>query len=132
MAARGVSQRIPAYALYVDPPLGRVGVTEADARASGRKLLVGNRPMTRVGRAVEKDETKGFMKVVADAETSKILGAAILGTGGDEAIHGILDMMNADVPYTVLQRAVPIHPTVSELIPTMLGEMKVVLRSAYP
>ena len=130
--ARGVSQRIPAYALYVDPPLGRVGMTEAEARASGRKLLVGNRPMTRVGRAVEKDETKGFMKVVADAETSKILGAAILGTGGDEAIHGILDMMNADVPYTVLQRAVPIHPTVSELIPTMLGEMKVVLRSAYP
>ncbi len=80
--------------------------------------------MTRVARAVEKDETQGFMKVVVDAETQRILGAAILGTGGDEAIHGILDVINAGVPYTVLQRAVPIHPTVSELIPTMLGEMK--------
>jgi len=124
--ARGVSQRIPAYALYIDPPLGRVGITETEARASGRPLLVGHRPMTRVGRAVEKDETKGFMKVVVDAETSNILGAAILGTGGDEAIHGILDVMNAGIPYTALQRAVPIHPTVSELIPTMLGEMRAV------
>jgi pyruvate/2-oxoglutarate dehydrogenase complex dihydrolipoamide dehydrogenase (E3) component len=125
-AARRVSQRVPAYALYIDPPLGRAGITETEARASGRRLLVGNRPMTRVGRAVEKDETKGFMKVVVDAETSKILGAAILGTGGDEAIHGILDMMNAGIPYPVLQQAVPIHPTVSELIPTMLGEMRAV------
>ena len=122
--ARRVSQRVPAYALYIDPPLGRVGMTETEARASGRPLLVGHRPMTRVGRAVEKDETKGFMKVVVDAETSKILGAAILGTGGDEAIHGILDVMNAGAPYKTLQRAVPIHPTVSELIPTMLGEMR--------
>jgi pyruvate/2-oxoglutarate dehydrogenase complex dihydrolipoamide dehydrogenase (E3) component len=121
---RRVSQRVPAYALYIDPPLGRVGMTEAEARKSGRPLLIGHRPMTRVGRAVEKDETKGFMKVVVDAETRKILGAAILGTGGDEAIHGILDMMNAGVPYTTLQNAMPIHPTVSELIPTMLGEMK--------
>ena len=125
-AARRVSQRIPAYALYIDPPLGRVGMTETEARAGGRKLLIGRRPMTRVGRAVEKDETKGFMKVVVDAETQRILGAAILGTGGDEAIHGILDMMNAGVPYTTLQHAVPIHPTVSELIPTMLGEMTAV------
>ena len=124
--ARGVSQRIPAYALFIDPPLGRVGMTETEARASGRPLLVGHRPMTRVGRAVEKDETKGFMKVVVDAETRRILGAAILGTGGDEAIHGILDVMNAGVPYTTLQQAVPIHPTVSELIPTMLGEMRAV------
>jgi pyruvate/2-oxoglutarate dehydrogenase complex dihydrolipoamide dehydrogenase (E3) component len=124
--ARRVSQRVPAYALYIDPPLGRVGITETEARASGRPLLVGHRPMTRVGHAVEKDETKGFMKVVVDAETSKILGAAILGTGGDEVIHGILDVMNAGVPYTTLQRAVPIHPTVSELIPTMLGEMRAV------
>jgi pyruvate/2-oxoglutarate dehydrogenase complex dihydrolipoamide dehydrogenase (E3) component len=123
---RRVSQRIPAYALFIDPPLGRVGVTETEARASGRKLLVGSRPMTRVGRAVEKDETKGFMKVVVDAETRKILGAAILGSGGDEAIHGILDVMNAGAPYPTLQRAVPIHPTVSELIPTMLGEMRAI------
>ena len=123
-AQRRVSQRIPAYALYVDPPLGRVGMTETQARESGRKLLIGRRPMTRVGRAVEKDETKGFMKIVVDAETRKILGAAILGTGGDEAIHGILDMMNAGVPYETLQWAVPIHPTVSELIPTVLGEMQ--------
>ncbi len=123
-ADRRVSRRIPAYALYIDPPLGRVGMTETEARASGRKLLVGHRPMTRVGRAVEKGETKGFMKVVADAETQQILGAAILGTSGDEAIHGILDMMNAGAPYPTLQWAVPIHPTVSELIPTVLGEMK--------
>jgi pyruvate/2-oxoglutarate dehydrogenase complex dihydrolipoamide dehydrogenase (E3) component len=124
--ARGVSQRIPAYALFIDPPLGRVGITETEARASGRPLLVGHRPMTRVGRAVEKDETKGFMKVVVDAQTSRILGAAILGTGGDEAIHGLLDAMSAGIPYTTLQQAVPIHPTVSELIPTMLGEMRAV------
>ena len=119
-----LSERVPGYALYTDPPLGRVGMSETAARATGRPLLVGKRPMTRVGRAVEKGETQGFMKVVVDAETSKILGAAILGTGGDEAIHGILDMVNAGAPYTTLQRAVPIHPTVSELIPTMLGEMK--------
>ncbi|RQH05372.1 FAD-containing oxidoreductase [Paraburkholderia dinghuensis] len=124
--ARRVSQRIPAYALFIDPPLGRVGITETEARASGRPLLVGRRPMTRVGRAVEKDETRGFMKVVVDAQTSRILGAAILGTGGDEAIHGILDVINAGIPYTALQQAVPIHPTVSELIPTMLGEMRTV------
>ena len=99
-------------------------MTEAQARATGRPLLVGTRPMTRVGRAVEKGETQGFMKIVVDAETRRILGAAILGTGGDEAIHGVLDMMNADVPYDALQRAVPIHPTVSELIPTMLGELR--------
>ncbi|MDR6951474.1 pyruvate/2-oxoglutarate dehydrogenase complex dihydrolipoamide dehydrogenase (E3) component [Ancylobacter sp. 3268] len=119
-----VSERLPGYALYTDPPLGRVGMTEAKARQTGRTLLVGKRPMTRVGRAVEKGETLGFMKVVVDAQTQRILGAAILGTGGDEAIHGLLDIMNADVPYTVFQRAVPIHPTVSELIPTLLAEMQ--------
>jgi pyruvate/2-oxoglutarate dehydrogenase complex dihydrolipoamide dehydrogenase (E3) component len=119
-----VSDRILGYALYIDPPLGRVGITEAQARASGRPLLVGRRPMTRVGRATEKGETLGFMMAIADAETQQILGAAILGTGGDEAIHGILDAMNARVPYTQLKWAVPIHPTVSELIPTLLGEMK--------
>lgn len=121
---RRVSQRIPGYALYIDPPLGRVGLTEAQARASGRKLLIGTRPMTRVGRAIEKGETQGFMKVIVDAQSNRILGASILGIGGDEAIHGIIDVMNADVPYTKLQTAVPIHPTVSELIPTVLGEMQ--------
>ena len=121
---REVRDRVPAYALYIDPPLGRVGITEAQARASGRPLLIGKRPMSRVGRAIEKGETQGFMKVVVDASTRRILGAAILGTGGDEAIHGVLDIVNAGVPYDVLQRAVPIHPTVSELIPTLLSEMK--------
>jgi pyruvate/2-oxoglutarate dehydrogenase complex dihydrolipoamide dehydrogenase (E3) component len=119
-----VSDRVPAYALYVDPPLGRVGMTEREARATGRPLLVGSRPMSHVGRAIEKGETRGLMKVVVDAETRRILGAAILGTGGDEAIHGILDIINAGVPCDVLEHAVPIHPTVSELIPTMLGEMR--------
>ena len=123
-AQRRVSDRIPGYALYIDPPLGRVGMTEREARASGRPLLFGSRPMTRVGRAVEKGETQGFMKVIVDAQTRKILGAAIMGAGGDEAIHGILDIMNAGVPYDVLERAVPIHPTVSELIPTMLNELR--------
>ncbi|GAB4064812.1 FAD-containing oxidoreductase [Ancylobacter sonchi] len=119
-----VSERLPGYALYTDPPLGRVGMTEAQARQTRRPLLIGKRPMSKVGRAVEKAETLGFMKVVVDAQTQRILGAAILGTGGDEAIHGLLDIMNANVPCTVFQRAVPIHPTVSELIPTLLAEMK--------
>jgi pyruvate/2-oxoglutarate dehydrogenase complex dihydrolipoamide dehydrogenase (E3) component len=123
-ANRLVSERIPGYALYTDPPLGRVGLTETAARASGRPLLVGARPMTRVLRAVEKGETQGFMKVVADAGTRQILGAAILGVGGDEAIHGVIDMMNARATIDAYLRAVPIHPTVSELIPTVLGEMK--------
>jgi len=122
--ARKVSERILGYALYIDPPLGRIGMTDNQARASGRPLLAGHRPMSRVGRAIEKGEMQGFMKVVIDAETRKILGATILGTSGDEAIHGIIDIMNAGVPYTILQRAVPIHPTVSELIPTLLGEMQ--------
>jgi len=121
---RELRDRVLAYALYIDPPLGRVGMTETEARAAGRPLLVGKRPMSRVGRAIEKAETQGFMKVVVDADTRKILGAAILGTGGDEAIHGVIDIVNAGVTYDVLQRAVPIHPTVSELIPTVLGEMK--------
>jgi pyruvate/2-oxoglutarate dehydrogenase complex dihydrolipoamide dehydrogenase (E3) component len=123
-ADRRVSQRILGYALYIDPPLGRVGMTEAQARASGKKLLIGTRPMTKVGRAVEKAETQGFMKIVADAETKRILGASILGVGGDEAIHGIIDVMHADVPYPNLQWAVPIHPTVSELIPTVVGDLQ--------
>ncbi len=117
---RSLSQRLVGYALYIDPPLGRIGMTQTEAEKTGRKILVSKRPMTRVGRAIEKGETKGFMKIVADAETQRILGAAILGTGGDEAIHGILDMMNADQPVSALRWAVPIHPTVSELIPTLL------------
>jgi pyruvate/2-oxoglutarate dehydrogenase complex dihydrolipoamide dehydrogenase (E3) component len=121
---RRVSDRIPAYALYIDPPLGRAGMTDAEVRKSGRSALAGKRPMTRVGRAVEKGETHGFMKIVVDAQTNQILGAAILGTGGDEVIHSILDVMYAKAPYTVIQRAVHIHPTVSELIPTMLGELE--------
>ncbi|PXA80878.1 FAD-containing oxidoreductase [Caulobacter sp. D4A] len=121
---RKVTDRLTAYALYTDPPLGRVGMTEAEVRSSGRPALVATRPMTRVGRAIEKGETQGFMKVLVDAETKQILGASILGVSGDEAIHGILDVMYAKAPYTVLQRTVPIHPTVSELIPTVLGELK--------
>ena len=121
---RRVSDRITAYALYIDPPLGRVGMTEAEVRKSGRKALIGKRPMTRVSRAIEKGETQGFMKIVVDAETREILGAGILGVGGDEAIHSVLDVMYAKAPYTVIQRAVHIHPTVSELIPTMLGELQ--------
>ena len=121
---RKVSQRILGYALYIEPPLGRVGMTEAEARKSGRKILVSKRPMTRVSRAIEKGDTRGFMKLVADAETKKILGAAILGIGGDEAIHGVLDMMNAGADYATLKWAVPIHPTVSELIPTVIGDLK--------
>lgn len=122
--SRRVSDRIPAYALYIDPPLGRVGLTETEVRRAGKHALVGQRPMTRVGRAVEKGETLGFMKIIVDADDRKILGAAILGTGGDEAIHCVLDMMYAKAPYTVLARAMHIHPTVSELIPTILGELK--------
>jgi pyruvate/2-oxoglutarate dehydrogenase complex dihydrolipoamide dehydrogenase (E3) component len=121
---RRVSDRITAYALYTDPPLGRAGMTEADARKSGRHVLVGSRPMTRVSRAVEKGETQGFMRVLVDADSKEILGASILGTSGDEAIHCIIDAMYAKAPYTTIKRAVHIHPTVSELIPTILGELK--------
>jgi pyruvate/2-oxoglutarate dehydrogenase complex dihydrolipoamide dehydrogenase (E3) component len=123
-AQRKVSARIPGYALYIDPPLGRVGMTQTEAQQTGRPLLVNTRPMSRVGRAVERDETQGFMKVIVDAGTQRILGAAILGLNGDEAIHGILDLMNADQPYTTLQWAVPIHPTVSELLPTLVNGLK--------
>jgi pyruvate/2-oxoglutarate dehydrogenase complex dihydrolipoamide dehydrogenase (E3) component len=120
---RRVSDRVTTYALYIDPPLGRAGMTADQVRKSGRKALVGKRPMTRVGRAVEKGETQGFMKVVVDAETEEILGAAILGVGGDEVIHAIIDIMTAKKPYTAISRTMHIHPTVSELVPTMLQEM---------
>ncbi len=127
---RHVSDRITAYALYIDPPLGRAGMTVAQVRASGRRALLGKRPMTRVGRAVEKGETQGFMKIIVDADTEKILGAAILGVGGDEAIHAILDVMSADASYTTLSRTMHIHPTVSELVPTMLQELSPLCDSA--
>ncbi|HEV7435133.1 MAG TPA: FAD-containing oxidoreductase [Pseudorhizobium sp.] len=117
---RKVSQRVLGYALYIDPPLGRVGITEAQASKDGRKVLVGSRPMSRVGRAIEKGETQGLMKIVMEADTGTILGAAILGSGGDEAIHGVLDMMNAGASSDQLRWAVPIHPTVSELWPTVI------------
>jgi len=121
---RRVSDRIVAYNLYIDPPLGRAGMTETQVRDSGRPALVGQRPMTRVSRALEKGETQGFMKIMVDGESKQILGASILGTGGDEVIHCVLDLMYAKAPYTVMQRAVHIHPTVSELLPTILGELK--------
>ncbi|MGM3277346.1 FAD-containing oxidoreductase [Ralstonia sp. 24A2] len=121
---RKVSDRIQAYAMYIDPPLGRVGMTLAEAKQSGRKLLVGNRPMTRVGRAVEKGESQGFMRVVVDAQSHEILGAAILGVTGDEVVHSLLDVMYAKAPYTTISRAMHIHPTVSELVPTLLQEMQ--------
>lgn len=121
---RRVSDRIVAYNLYIDPPLGRAGMTETQVRDSGQKALIGQRPMTRVSRAVEKGETQGFIKILVDAESKHILGASLLGTGGDEVIHCLLDLMYAKAPYTVMQRAVHIHPTVSELLPTILGELR--------
>jgi pyruvate/2-oxoglutarate dehydrogenase complex dihydrolipoamide dehydrogenase (E3) component len=121
---RKVSDRITAYALFTDPPLGRVGMSEAEVRARGKPALVGVMPMTRVGRAKERGETQGFMKVLVDAESERILGAALLCIEGDEIVHSILDVMAADASYRVIERAVHIHPTVSELIPTLLGELK--------
>jgi len=121
---RRVSDRITTYGLFIDPPLGRVGMTEREVRESGRKALIGKMMMTRVGRARERSETEGFMKILIDAETERILGAAILGIGGDEVVHSLLDVMYSDAPYTVIQRATHIHPTVTELIPTMLGDLK--------
>jgi pyruvate/2-oxoglutarate dehydrogenase complex dihydrolipoamide dehydrogenase (E3) component len=120
---RRVTDRIPAYALFIDPPLGRVGMTEAQVREAGRKALMATRPMTRVGRAKEKGETQGFMKILVDEETGVILGASILGVEGDEVVHSILDVMYARQPFTVIRDAVHIHPTVSELIPTLLGDL---------
>jgi len=121
---RRVSDRIPCYGLFIDPPLGRVGLTEAEARASGRRVLVGKWPMSNVGRARERGETDGFIKVLVDGDTDELLGAAILGVNGDEAVHAILAAMAAKAPYTVLSRAVFIHPTVAELIPTTLQNLR--------
>jgi pyruvate/2-oxoglutarate dehydrogenase complex dihydrolipoamide dehydrogenase (E3) component len=120
---RRVSDRIPAYALYTDPPLGRAGMTETEVRQSGRRALVGKIAMEDVSRAFEKGEIEGFMKILVDADTKEILGASFLGTSGDEAIHCVLDAMYAKAPYTVLQRAMHIHPTVAEFIPTILGDL---------
>jgi pyruvate/2-oxoglutarate dehydrogenase complex dihydrolipoamide dehydrogenase (E3) component len=128
--SRRVSDRITAYNLYIDPPLGRCGLTETEARNSARNVLLGQRPMTKVGRAVVKGETQGFIKILVDGESKQILGAAILGTGGDEVIHCLLDMMYAKAPYTVMQRAMHIHPTVAELLPTILGDLKPLARVA--
>ena len=121
---RRLTDRIDCYALYIDPPLGRVGMTERQVREAGQPALVATRPMTRVSRAVEKGETQGFMKILVDARTRQILGAAVLGVGGDEVVASILNVMYAKAPYTVIQRAVHIHPTVSELIPTMLADLE--------
>lgn len=125
---RRASDRIPAYALYTDPPLGRAGMTETEVRQSikksGRRALVTRADMADVSRAYEKGETEGFMKILVDAESKQILGASFLGQSGDEAIHCVLDTMYAHAPYTTLQRAVHIHPTISEWIPTMLGDLE--------
>jgi pyruvate/2-oxoglutarate dehydrogenase complex dihydrolipoamide dehydrogenase (E3) component len=121
---RGLGDRIPCYALYTDPPVGRVGMTLRDARASGKRILAGYRPMTKVGRAKEMSETKGFMRALVDADSERLLGAVVFGVGGDEIVHSLLDLMAAGAPYTVISRAVHIHPTISELIPTMLQELQ--------
>jgi pyruvate/2-oxoglutarate dehydrogenase complex dihydrolipoamide dehydrogenase (E3) component len=121
---RRVSDRIQAYALYIDPPLGRCGMTDTEIRKSGRAALVAKYPMIRVSRAFEKGETQGFIKITVDAKTKQILGAAILGTGGDEVIHVLLDVMYAKAPYTIIQRAMHIHPTVAEYLPTVLSKLE--------
>ncbi|HEX5477933.1 MAG TPA: FAD-containing oxidoreductase [Burkholderiales bacterium] len=121
---RRISDRIQAYALFIDPPLGRAGMNEAEAKKSGRKVLVGKMPMSHVGRAREAGETQGFMKVLVDAGSKELLGAALLGLNGDEVVHSLLDVMYAKKPYTTIARAMHIHPTVSELVPTLLGNLK--------
>lgn len=121
---RRVSDRILCYGLFTDPPLGRIGMTEQQARNSGRNVLIGKRSMKNVGRARERSETDGFIKILVDADSKEILGAAILGINGDEVVHGLLDVMYAKMPYTVISRAVHIHPTVSELIPTTLQSLR--------
>ena len=121
---RRVSERIAAYALYTDPPLGRAGMTEAEVRKSGKPALIATIAMEDVSRAFEKGETKGFMKILVDRDSKQILGASCLGLAGDEVIHCILDLMYAKAPYTVMQRAMHIHPTVSEFIPAMMGDLK--------
>jgi pyruvate/2-oxoglutarate dehydrogenase complex dihydrolipoamide dehydrogenase (E3) component len=123
-ATRRVSDRIPCYGLFTDPPLGRAGMTETEALAHGHSIGIGTRPLTRVARAREKGETKGFMKLVVDAKTDLILGAALLGVGGDEAIHGVIEAMAAGLTASAYTRVVAIHPTVAELIPTTLANLE--------
>jgi pyruvate/2-oxoglutarate dehydrogenase complex dihydrolipoamide dehydrogenase (E3) component len=122
-ADRKVGDRVPIYALFIDPPLGRVGMGEDEARRAGFDVRVGRRPMTRVARAIEKGETQGLMKLVVDARSQRILGAAVLGVGGDEVVHSLVDAIYARLPYPSVQRTVRIHPTVSEFIPTVLGDL---------
>ena len=121
---RRVSDRITAYALYTDPPLGRIGMTEAEVRKTGEPALLSTLAMERVSRAKERGETTGFMKILVDRDSKQILGASFLGLAGDEVIHCVLDAMYAKAPYTVIQRAMHVHPTVSEFIPTMLSTLK--------
>ena len=121
---RSIAGRIPVYGLFIDPPLGRIGMGEAEARKSQRKVLMGVMPMAKVSRAKERGETKGLMKVLVDAETKRVLGAAILGIGGDEIVHSLLQLMAGDLPYTSMMHTVHIHPTVTELIPTLLADLK--------
>jgi pyruvate/2-oxoglutarate dehydrogenase complex dihydrolipoamide dehydrogenase (E3) component len=123
-AERKYTDRIPVYALYTDPPLGRVGMSEAEIRKAGIRARVGKRPMSRVARAVEKGETSGFIKIHVEEASNRILGASILGTGGDEAVHSLIDAVYSKMPFTEFQRHVRIHPTVSELLPTVMEKMK--------
>jgi pyruvate/2-oxoglutarate dehydrogenase complex dihydrolipoamide dehydrogenase (E3) component len=122
--SRGVGDRITAYALFIDPPLGRVGLNEREALTGGHKVLVGSLPMSSVSRAYEKGETSGLMKIIVDGDSKEILGAAILGVGGDEVVHAILDLMYAKASYTILQQVVHIHPTVAEFLPSLLTDLK--------
>jgi pyruvate/2-oxoglutarate dehydrogenase complex dihydrolipoamide dehydrogenase (E3) component len=121
---RKVKDRIPTYALFIDPPLGRAGMSEREARASGKKLLTATLPMTRIGRARERSETLGFMKLVVEARSKRILGAAVLGIEGDEVVQAILDLMYAKAPYTLIEKSMYIHPTVMEYLPTLVGNLE--------
>ena len=127
---RRISDRIPCYGLFIDPPLGRVGMSEHEVRAKGIKALTAKRLMEDVGRAYERGETQGFMKVIVDAQTKRILGAAILGIGGDEVVHAVLDVMAAGAPYTAISRTMHIHPTVAEYLPTLLGDLQPLAEAA--
>jgi pyruvate/2-oxoglutarate dehydrogenase complex dihydrolipoamide dehydrogenase (E3) component len=122
-ASRKHTDRIPVYALYTDPPLGRIGMGEAEIRKAGLKALVGKRPMSRVARAVEKGETRGFLKIHVEEGSQRILGAALLGTGADEAVHSLVDAVYSRIPVPEFRRRVRIHPTVSELLPTVLEDL---------
>ncbi len=121
---RGITDRFAAYALYTDPPLARIGITAAEALRSGRRVLIGQRSMAKVGRAIEKGETQGFMRVLVDAQSQQLLGAALLGVEGDETIHSLLTLMYSRQPVSTVQLAVFIHPTVSELLPTVLQSLQ--------